>query len=413
MIAEGVLDEMGVEELARHLHISTRQLRRSFVHELGAPPVAIAQTRRLLFAKKLIDETTLPMADVALSAGYASIRRFNDALRQTYGRTPTALRQSRRNASVKGDNACVQLKLFYRLPYDWCAIMHFLHVRAISGVETVSSESYRRTVQFGDTAGVIEVRPVPGERYCLVRTPLALSRYLLPITERIKRLFDLKADPATIATHLSMDERLSAAVRASPGLRLPGAWDGFEMAVRTILEQQDSVQRATALCRRLVGRCGEPLSTSDDPRLSHVFPSPQRLATAPLSDIGLTPGQAETIRTLAAAVANGHWALGSAASLTEAIAQLTAHAGIGVWAANMIAMRALGEPDAFPARDLTLRRVAATNGAVPLTDAQLLEQAEAWRPWRAYAAMYLWTKAQSSTLVSATTENASAPSTPR
>lgn len=391
LIAEGVLDEMGVEELARHLHISTRQLRRYFVRELGAPPVAIAQTRRLLFAKKLIDETTLPMAEVALSAGYASIRRFNDALRQTYGRTPTALRKSRSNAPGEVDNARVQLKLFYRLPYDWCFIMHFLHARAILGVETVSRESYRRTVQFGETAGVIEVRPVPGERYCLVRAPLALARYLLPITERIKRLFDLKADPAAIAAHLSRDERLSAVVHAAPGLRLPGAWDAFETVVRTILELPDSVQKAPVLCGRLAERYGEHLAASSPPSLSRLFPAPQRLATAPLTDIGCTPSQAESIRTVAAAVANGHWALGSAANLAAAIERLTACAGIGAWAADMIAMRALGEPDAFPACDPTLRRVAATPGAGPLTATQLLVQAEAWRPWRAYAAMHLWT----------------------
>jgi AraC family transcriptional regulator of adaptative response / DNA-3-methyladenine glycosylase II len=272
-------------------------------------------------------------------------------------------------------------------------MMHFLRARAIVGIETVSRECYRRTVQFGDTAGVIEVRPVPGERYCLIRTPLVLSRHLLPITERLKRLFDLKADPATIAAHLSRDARLSAAVRAAPGVRLPGAWDGFEMAVRTILEQQHSVQTATALCSRLAGRYGEPLPASKEPSLSHVFPPPQRLATAPLTDIGCTPGQAETIRTVAATVARGHWTLGSTTNLADAIKQLTAYPGIGVWAANMIAMRALGEPDAFPAGDLPLRQAAATNGAGPLTEAQLLEQAEAWRPWRAYAAMYFWTKA--------------------
>jgi AraC family transcriptional regulator of adaptative response / DNA-3-methyladenine glycosylase II len=391
MIAEGVLDEIGVDTLAHHLHISTRQLRRYFVHELGAPPVAIAQTRRLLFAKKLIDETTLPMSEVAFSVGYSSIRRFNDALRQTYGRTPTALRKSRRNARGEVDNACIQLKLFYRLPYDWCSIMDFLHARAILGVETVNSDSYRRTVQFGETAGVIEVRPVPGERYCLVRTPLALSRYLLRITERIKRLFDLKADPTTVADHLSMDERLSATVRVYPGLRLPGAWDGFEMVVRTILEQQDCVRMATVLCGRLAGRYGDPLSERSDPGLSRVFPTPERLATVPLTDIGLPPKQAEVIRTLAAAVAKGRWSLETAPDLNEVIEQLTAYPGIGAWGANMIAMRVLGQPDAFPSGDLILRRAAATNGDTPLSEAQLLEQATAWQPWRAYAAMYLWT----------------------
>lgn len=391
MIAAGVLDEMSVEELAYHLHISPRQLRRYFVQELGAPPVAMAQTRRLLFAKKLLDETTLPMVEVALSAGYASIRRFNDALRQTYGRTPTALRQSRRQSPRNGESTEVQLKLFYRLPYDWCSIMDFLRVRAIPGVEKVSRERYQRTVQFGDTVGVIEVQPVAGERYCLLRTPLDLARSLLPITERVKCLFDLRAEPTLIATHLARDAHLSAAVRAFPGLRLPGTWDAFETAVWTILAHQDNIHRATELCGRVAERYGEPLAASHDVRLSRLFPGPQKLATAPLTDIGCTPRQAETIRTLAAAVANGPCACRSAATLAEAIAQFTAYAGIGAWTANVIAMRALGEQDAFPANDLTLRRAAATGGAMPLTATQLLAQAEAWRPWRAYAAMYLWT----------------------
>ncbi len=381
LITEGALDTMGVDELAHRLHISSRQLRRYFINELGAPPVGIAQTRRLLFAKKLIDETTLPMSEVAFSAGYSSIRRFNDALRRTYGRTPTALRQNRKPAHPDDQNADVELELFYRLPYDWDSIMRFLHSHAIPGVESVRGDCYRRTIQLGDTAGVIEVKPALGERYCRLRTPRALSRYLLTITDRIKRLFDLRADPATIRHHLGSDPYLSDSVQAHPGLRLAGAWDGFEVAVQAILGQVS--------CSRVVQAYGTPIAQFDDPALTHAFPSPERLATASLTDAGLTSHQAGSIRTLAADIASGRLIIEATANIDEAVARLTAYAGINAYIAHMIIMRTLGESDAFPCSDIMLQGAAAHGRG--LTEAQLLERAAVWRPWRAYAAMYLWT----------------------
>lgn len=391
LLSEGVLDEFGVDELAARLRISPRQLRRYFVSELGAPPVAVAQTRRLLFAKKLIDETTLPMTDVAFSAGYASIRRFNEAIRQTYGRTPSELRSSRQNRKHQADAGISQLKLYYCAPLDWSWLMAFLHRRAMPGIEVVENNSYKRTVTFDSIVGSIEVQPVRGERYCLVRVPNSLSRYLLTITERVKRLFDLRANPDIIDESLSKDRRLSKLAQQYPGIRLLGAWDGFEVGVRAILGQQVSLKAATTFCRRLIETYGQPISGQDQPNLTHLFPRPERIAEATLTSIGLTQQRALTLQTFANAIASGTLSLQTGPNLDHAVATLMTMPGIGPWTANYIAMRALGEPDAFLAGDLILRRAASGSPDQPLTERRLQQRAESWRPWRAYAAMLLWT----------------------
>jgi AraC family transcriptional regulator, regulatory protein of adaptative response / DNA-3-methyladenine glycosylase II len=351
----------------------------------------VAQTRRLLFAKKLIDETMLSMTDVAFSAGYASIRRFNEAIRQTYGRTPSELRHSRQNRKHQADAGTSQLKLYYCAPLDWTLLLDFLRRRAMPGVEVVENNTYKRIVTFDDIVGTIEVRPVRGERYCLVRVPDSLSRYLLAITERVKRLFDLRANPDIIAAGLADDGHLTGLVRHYPGLRLPGAWDGFEVGVRAILGQQVSVKAATTFCRRLIETYGRPLANPDQPALTHVFPTPERIAQAVLTTIGLTQQRALTLQTFASAIANGTLSLHTGPTLDDAVETLLAMPGIGPWTANYIAMRALGEPDAFPAGDLILRRAASDASDQPLTERRLLQKAESWRPWRAYAAMLLWT----------------------
>lgn len=392
MLSEGILDEHSVDELATCLRISTRQLRRYFVDELGAPPVAVAQTRRLLFAKKLIDETRLPMTEVAFSAGYSSIRRFNEAIRQTYGRTPSDLRNSRQNRKQPTDAGYSQLKLYYGPPLDWTLMMNFLHHRAIPGVEVVENNTYKRIVKFDDTIGTIEVQPIRDERYCLVRVPNNLSRHLLTITERVKRLFDLRANPEIITACLSQDKNLSRLAQKYAGLRVPGAWDGFEVASRAILGQQVSLKGATTLCRRLVETYGTPISDQGHPNLTHIFPTPEQIATAALTDIGLTQKRALALQTFSQAIASGSLTLHTARNLDDAIEALTALPGLGPWTANYIAMRVLGEPDAFPAGDLILRRAASDTPDSPLTEKQLQQKAESWRPWRAYAAMLLWTE---------------------
>lgn len=390
LISEGVLDEAGVDELARRLNIGPRHLRRLFVSHLGAPPIAVAQTRRIHFAKKLIDETMLPMAEVAFCAGFSSLRRFNAAIRSAYDQSPTALRRTKKQVPVTTGEAHLQLKLTYRPPFDWQSLIQFLQARAIPGVESVKIDRYRRTVQIGQATGILEVQPVAGAPHLLLRVPPGLSRSLLPIAERVRSLFDLRADPMEISGHLAQDKRLADLVRSYPGLRLPGAWDGFEMAVRTILGQQVSLKAANALAGRLVKAYGEPIQPAVEAELAYLFPCPERLADANLADIGLMPRRAEAIRALAGAVRDGHLAFGTAIGLEEAIERLTVLPGVGTSTAYYIAMRALGEPDAFPAGDLGLRRAAAENKGELLAEAQLWRRAEPWRPWRAYAAMVLW-----------------------
>jgi AraC family transcriptional regulator of adaptative response / DNA-3-methyladenine glycosylase II len=390
LISEGVLDEAGVNELARRLNIGPRHLRRLFVEHLGASPIAVAQTRRNHFAKKLIDETMLPMSEVAFCAGFSSIRRFNAAMRRTYGRAPTELRRTQKQMSPTASEANLQLKLSYRPPLDWQSLIRFLQARAIPGVEAISADRYRRTVHIGEATGIIQVQPGEGAQYLLLQVPPELSRGLMQISERVRNLFDLRADPMQISSHLTQDKRMAELVQSHPGLRIPGAWDGFEIAVRAIVGQQVSVKAANTLAGRLVKAYGQPLQTAGDDELAYLFPCPDRLADADFSATGLMPQRAEAIRGLARAVRDGHLAFGTAVGLEEAIACLTALPGVGAWTAHYIAMRALGEPDAFPSGDLALRRAAAEKKGNMLTEAQLRERAEPWRPWRAYAAMYLW-----------------------
>jgi AraC family transcriptional regulator, regulatory protein of adaptative response / DNA-3-methyladenine glycosylase II len=389
LITEGLLDEAGVDGLAQRLNIGTRQLRRLFVGQLGAPPSAVTQTRRLHFAKKLIDETQLPMSEIAFCAGFSSIRRFNAVIRGAYDRSPTELRRAGSNGHSAGD-LTLRLRLSYRPPLDWPSLIQFLQARAIPGVESVERNAYRRTLRVGSSAGVIEVRIVEGQQHLLLSVSPELSKGLMHISERMRALFDLRADPLTITNRLKGDEQMSVLVERFPGLRVPGAWDGFEVAVRAILGQQVSLKAANTLAGRLVKAYGEPLQTIEDDQLAYLFPRPERLADASLSAIGLTSGRAEAIRALARAVRDGELDFSTAIGLEEAVERLTDLPGVGLWTAHYIAMRALSEPDAFPAGDLALRRAAAETKGTILTEHQLRQRAEAWRPWRAYAAMYLW-----------------------
>lgn len=390
LISEGFLDQAGVAELAQRLHIGTRHLRRLFIEQLGAPPSAIAQTRRLHFAKQLIDETKLPMSGIAFCAGFSSIRRFNAAMRGAYDRSPTELRRAANIEPSRLNDRSLQLKLSYRPPFDWTALMEFLRNRAIPGVESVEKDRYCRTVKIEGVVGVIEVRFIEGQRHVLLSVPPYLSRSLMKITERMRTLFDLRADPLVITNQLKQDVKMAGLVQAYPGLRLPGAWDGFEIAVRAILGQQVSIKAANTLAGRLVKTYGEPLQTVEGDGLAYLFPYPERLAEAPLSEIGLMPKRAEAVRALARAVLDGELVFDTAIGLEEVVERLTALPGLGPWSAHYIAMRAFSEPDAFPAGDLGLRRAAAESETAMLTEAQLRQRAEAWRPWRAYAAIYLW-----------------------
>jgi AraC family transcriptional regulator of adaptative response / DNA-3-methyladenine glycosylase II len=387
------MDEGGVEALAARLHLGSRQLRRLFHQHLGVSPVTVGQTRRLHFAKKLIDETNLPMTEIAFAAGYSSIRRYNDAIQEVSGRSPTELRRHEDQIPPL-KKAPVTLKLAYRPPFSWPAMLDFLAVRANPGVELIDGDRYHRTITFGQESGIITISAIRGKNYLRLSVPLNLSRYLFPIAERIRRLFDLQADPVQICNHLCQEPLLAAT--DSTEFRLPGAWDGFEIAVRAILGQQVTVQAATTLIGRLVQRCGSLLPESEQPqtlaRLTHLFPTPEQMAAADLSGLGTTKQRLATLQTLAAAVLEGKISFTTPTNLEDAIEALTALPGIGRWTAHYIAMRGLSEPDAFPAGDLILRRAASASAKL-LTEAQLAKTAEAWRPWRAYAAILLWQKA--------------------
>lgn len=393
LIAAGALDRGSVETLATNLGMGARHLSRLFVAHVGASPVAVAQTRRLHFAKRLIDDTDLPMTQVALSAGFGSIRRFNTAFRTAYGRTPMALRRTARvmhgAGAVSASAGALTLRIPYRPPFDWRALLDFIGLRATPGVEMVDGDVYRRTMSLDGRAGTIQVRPVDGAHALTLAVTFPDPKALCGIVERVRRMFDLGADPAEVAAHLCRDAQLAPLVQANPGLRVPGAWDGCELAVRTILGQQVSVKGATTLAGRLVQRFGAALDGAPTTGLSRLFPTPHALAEADLASIGLPAARANAIRQLAIAVRDGHITFEPTVTAETLIGQLTALPGIGDWTAQYVAMRALSEPDAFPASDLALLRTAG-NGAGTLTRGTLLERAEAWRPWRAYAAMYLW-----------------------
>ncbi len=386
LIDSGILDADGVDQLADRLGVGARHLRRLFKDHLGAPPLAVGQTRRLLFAKKLIDETSLPMTEIAFSAGFQSIRRFNASIRRTYGRAPRDLRR-KRDGHIPSDTSGedLRLKLTGRPPYDWQAILDFLRPRATPGVEAVDQDSYRRTLGRGKTQGVIEVRMMDAAmarrkssaaRVVLeLRMSQALVRALVDIVERVRSLFDLRADPAAIAAHLRKDSLLAPRVKARPGLRAPGAWDRFELAVRAVLGQQVTVRGATTLAGRLAHIFGE-LSTVDTVgELSRIFPRPAVLRTADVATIGLPRARAETIRCLAEAVYREPLILDAGRRPEECIARLRELPGIGDWTAQYIAMRALHEPDAFPAGDLGLRRSLA-HGEQPASAAALNRRVE-------------------------------------
>ncbi len=390
MIEAGAMDAGDVEALADRLGVGERQLRRLFAKHIGASPVAVAQTRRVLLAKQLIVETRLPMTDVALAAGFGSVRRFNETFRQLFDRPPATLRH-RDAEDLNLGGAAITLKLAYKPPYDWGAMATFLQARAVAAVETASARRYARTFSIDGRTGAVRVEP--GEGAFLQVTVSCPDLGVLPLLiARVRRVFDLSIDPAVVGAHLSEDPRLAALVARRPGLRAPGAWDGFEIAVRAVLGQQVTVRAARTLAGRLVQAFGEPLSVapSEVENLTHVFPGPARLVNADIGAIGMPRARAASINRLAAAALDNPMLFEPRGGLDEAIAVLRRLPGIGDWTAHYIALRALREPDAFPAADVALMRsMAGPDGSRP-TAAELEARAERWRPWRAYAAQHLW-----------------------
>jgi AraC family transcriptional regulator of adaptative response / DNA-3-methyladenine glycosylase II len=390
LIEAGALDNGDVEALANRLGVGERQLRRLFRQHLGASPVAVAQTRRVLLAKQLIQETRLPMTEVALASGFGSLRRFNETFQQLFGRAPGALRRSRQPAESAA-GAGVTVRLAYRAPYDWDGVIGFLAARAIPGVEAATPDRYARTLAIDGARGLVVVRRGSGDGLeAEIRFPHLQA--LPAVIARIRRVFDLAADPALIGAHLAQDPALAPLVAARPGLRAPGAWDGFELAVRAILGQQITVTAARGLAARLTEAYGEPI---EDPvaaglGLTRLFPTPERLVGQDIAALGMPRSRGAALEALAERVVADPTIFTPRADLGSAIAALSSLPGVGEWTAQYIALRELREPDAFPHGDIGLMRALTDDAGRRPTAQHLLARAEAWRPWRAYAAQHLW-----------------------
>ncbi len=380
-ISAGALDEGGVEALARGLGLSARQLRRILHQQYGVTPIDLAQTHRLLLTRRLILETDVPITEVAFAGGYQSIRRFNAAFRARYRQSPSALR---RRGSASPSALC--LRLAYRPPLAWDPLMQFLAGRAIPGVEIVDADGYARTVRIGTRTGWLRVQPDPERNEICLRIDPGLLRELATVVARVRQVFDLDADPEAIGACLDSDGVMHPLNAATPGIRVPGAWDGFETAIRAVLGQQVSVRSASTIAGRLAAVLGEAVETPI-PGLCRLSPTSGRLAEASVDELcrlGMTRSRAATLRAVAAAVEGGLDLTPSPAP--EKVTQcLLALPGIGDWTARYVAMRCLRDPDAFPAGDLALRRAMGN-----VTETTLRAGCERWRPWRAYAAMLLW-----------------------
>ncbi|HEX7817367.1 DNA-3-methyladenine glycosylase 2 family protein [Dyella sp.] len=385
LIERGELQALSLQALAQRVGVGPRQLRRLFVEKLGAPPIHVYTTRRLLFAKQLLTETAMPVTDVAMASGFGSLRRFNAAFAQANRMSPRDLRRHPRSAPAEA----LILRLNYRPPYDFKAILDFLRNRALPGVEVVDECTYARVLGTPAAPGWLRLSAWSNDEPALkLQLHCPQPQQMLHVVGRLRRMFDLDADPQAIGDHLRSDRLLKPMLRKRPGLRLPGGWDGFEIAVRAILGQQISVAAARTLASRIVQRFGAELDLPSEAGLNRCFPGAEHLADADLGAIGLTRARADTIRTVARAVMDGRAGFHTEQSLDEFVQRWVALPGIGEWTAHYMAMRTLGHPDAFPAADLILRRVA--GGGEALSTRGLKLRAEPWRPWRAYTVMHLW-----------------------
>jgi AraC family transcriptional regulator of adaptative response / DNA-3-methyladenine glycosylase II len=385
LIADGVVDREGVSGLARRLAYSERHLRRQLYAELGAGPLALARAQRAQTARLLIETSQLALIEVAYAAGFSSVRQFNDTIKATHGRTPSQLR-SKAPAREPASPGTMNLRLAYRPPFDWERMLEFFRARAVNGVEEVVDGVYRRTLRLPRAHAVLELSHEQGHVSCALR--LGDLRDLAPAVQRARRLLDLDADPIAPAAHLSKDALLESLVAALPGLRVPGTVDGDELAIRAVLGQQVSVAAARTAAADLSARLGDPLPAADG-GLTHLFPSAAAIANGGQRALRGPIRRQRTLLSLAEALASGEIAIDPGSDRAQLRSQLLEIPGIGDWTAEYIAMRALADPDAFPGSDLGVRRALERLGG-PTVTREILEAAEAWRPWRAYALMHLW-----------------------
>jgi AraC family transcriptional regulator of adaptative response / DNA-3-methyladenine glycosylase II len=378
LIEDGTLNGAGVEGLAVRLGISERHVRRAFGAEFGVSPVAFAQTQRLLLAKRLLTDTRLPVTEVALASGFNSLRRFNALFKERYRLNP---KQLRRAVPVQSSADTLRFELSFRPPYDWAALLAFLAARAIPGVEAVDGRAYRRTVSLPSARGWIEIAASPRKAALQVTISASLAKAVPLVLARVKSLTDLACHPAEVA------KALGPLAAKDPGVRVPGAFDGFEVAVRAILGQQVSVAAARTLAGRFAAAFGAPLATPFAV-LGTTFPAAGRIARltpAKVAALGMPASRARTILAMARAVDRGTIELAPNVDIEPTLQRLRALPGVGEWTAQYIAMRALAWPDAFPHTDLGVMKAMGEKDP-----RRVLVAAEAWRPWRAYAVMHLW-----------------------
>jgi AraC family transcriptional regulator, regulatory protein of adaptative response / DNA-3-methyladenine glycosylase II len=399
LVADGCVEREGVAGLARRLGYSERHLNRQLVAELGAGPLALARAQRAQTARLLIETTTLPFTELAFAAGFPSIRQFNETVREVFATTPTELRRAaagrdgRRTNGASADSSApgatvLSLRLRYRAPLDAPGLLGFLGTRAVPGVEAIEGDAYRRVLTLPHGLGIAELAPATDGDHIRCTLRLADLRDLAAAVQRCRRLLDLDADPVAVAEVLGADPLLAALVAHAPGRRVPGAVDGAELAVRAVLGQQISVAGARTLAGRLTTALGEPLPAPDG-TLRHAFPTATALAAADPTSLPLTRARAFSLVTLCGALARGDLALHPGADRTATRERLLTLPGIGPWTIEYVAMRALGDPDAFPATDLGIRKAVEQLGHHD-DGPTVTALAERWRPWRAYAVQHLW-----------------------
>jgi AraC family transcriptional regulator, regulatory protein of adaptative response / DNA-3-methyladenine glycosylase II len=386
LISETGLEDGGVEALAAHLGVGSRHLRRLFLRHLGATPSAVAQTRRLHFAKKLIDETRLPMTQIAIAAGFGSVRRFNAAIRKVYQRTPSQIRGLTGKKEKQPENQ-YSFQLSFRPPYDWERLLEFLAAWTIPGVEVVGNGCYRRSICVGKSCGYLEVTRVAGQDALLAHVQIGDPHALFFVIERIRALFDLDADWPKIARILGGDSVLAGRIKANPGLRVPGCWNGFEFATRAWLAEDLGAEKARSVVAQMVEAFGKPVEFGEG--ITHVFPAAEAIADADLRGLGVARETGEAIRGLARAVRDGVIRFEKIVDGDAFLAHLAAIPGVGKYTLQYVAMRAVREPDAFPASDPRLASALRLGSAF-----EIEKRSQAWRPWRAYAAVYLWSFAE-------------------
>lgn len=386
LVQAGFLQDHGMAMLAARVGMGARQLQRLFVAALGATPRQLHATQRLLQARQLLIETRLPLADVALAAGFNSLRRFNDAFLAGGGMPPGVIRRLR--AAPTAGDAGLHLRLGYRPPLDFGLMLQFLRRRTIPGVERIDADGYQRVIGPADRPGLLQVSADARRHELRLRLQGVPPREVADVVRRVRHLFDLDADLRQVHATLAAEPLLAQGIAQRPGLRVPGGWDGFETAVRAVLGQQVSVAAATTLARRLVQAHGQPLRGMPA-GLDRLFPGAAQLADAPLEALGLPRTRAATLRALARACAGGALDFAAGQRLDDFIHRCVALPGIGAWTAHYIALRALGQPDAFPSGDLVLQQVLGAPGP-RLSGRQADARSQAWRPWRAYAVLHLW-----------------------